>query len=113
MGKTIRGNTQDFIVKSKLIHGNKYIYSKVNYINSITKVIIICKIHGEFLQSPSKHLNCRHGCQLCGGSAKLNLNTFIEKAKLIHGNKYDYSLSIYVNFTTKLCIKCRYGHTFY
>jgi len=50
-------STKDFILKAKLIHGDKYDYSKVNYINSSTKVCIMCPEHGEFNQSPNHHLN--------------------------------------------------------
>ena len=53
-----------FIEKANKKHCNKYDYSKVNYINSHTEVIIICPEHGEFLQRPSTHLRC--GCPKCG-----------------------------------------------
>ena len=60
-----KSNTYDFIEKSKKIHGDKYDYSKVKYINNKTKVCIICQIHGEFWQTPDAHLRgC--GCKLCG-----------------------------------------------
>ena len=49
-------SNEEFINKAKLIHKNIYDYSKVNYINNRTKIIIICKIHGEFLQRPNSHL---------------------------------------------------------
>ena len=60
-------------------HGEKYDYSKVKYIDSKTHVTIICKIHGEFYQSPGKHLLGR-GCQICGGT-KRTKDSFIEEAK--------------------------------
>ena len=53
-----------FIDKAKKIHGDKYDYSLVNYINLRTKVKIICPIHGEFEQKPEKHL-MKRGCQKC------------------------------------------------
>ena len=46
----------NFITKAKDIHGDKYDYSKVNYVNTMTKVFIICKEHGEFKQVPKHHL---------------------------------------------------------
>ena len=65
--KTKKANTnttEQFIKKAKLIHGNKYCYSKVKYTNAHTKVCIICPEHGEFWQKPSVHLNgC--GCPIC------------------------------------------------
>lgn len=99
--------TQDeFIDKAKKIHGNKYNYSKVNYVNSQTKVIIICPEHGEFLQKPNAHLN-GNGCPYCGGSIRHTNESFIEKAKSIHGDKYDYSDVDYINNKTKVKIFCK------
>lgn len=97
--------TEEFINKAKLIHGDKYDYSLVNYINSCIKVKIICKIHGEFEQIPSDHLSGK-GCYKCYGSVKLTTEEFIKKAKLAHGDKYDYSLTNYINNRTKVKIIC-------
>ena len=95
----------DFIKESREIHGDKYDYSKVEYINRNEKVCIICPEHGEFWQSPSVHLKgC--GCQSCGGNKRYTLDTFIEKARKVHGNKYDYSKVKYINVDTKVCIIC-------
>jgi hypothetical protein len=55
---------EEFVASACLIHGNKYDYSKVVYINSKKKVIIICKIHGEFSQIPNSHLT-GSGCPKC------------------------------------------------
>ena len=95
-----------FIKKAKEIHGDKYDYSKVEYKNSNTKVCIICPEHGEFWQLPYHHLHgC--GCSKCR-SKKMTLTTeeFIERAKEIHGDKYDYSKTEYVDNKTKICIIC-------
>jgi hypothetical protein len=54
----------EFIDKAKEVHGNKYDYSKVNYINSQEKVCIVCHEHGEFWQLPFKHLKGQ-GCPKC------------------------------------------------
>ena len=103
-------NELEFIYKAKLIHGNKYDYSKVKYVNAKTKICIVCKEHGDFWQIPNDHLN-GNGCPLCnkkgkGINGKLTLNEFIEKAKLIHGDKYDYSKIEYKDSKTKVCISC-------
>lgn len=95
----------NFINKANLIHGNKYIYSNVNYIDSVTKVKIICPEHGEFEQKPDGHLNGK-GCSLCGGSKKKTTEEFINMSVEIHGNKYDYSLVNYKNTMTKVSIVC-------
>lgn len=98
--------TEEFIAKAKIAHGNnKYDYSKVNYVNSITKVTIICPAHGEFEQRPSDHLS-KYGCSKCGGSHKPTTDEFIEKAKLVHKDRYDYSEADYINAHTKIKIIC-------
>lgn len=94
-----------FIERARLIHGDKYDYSKVEYINSRSKVCIICPEHGEFWQKPSSHLQGK-GCSKCCGTKKLTTEEFIERAKKIHGDKYDYSKVVYINNHTKVCIIC-------
>ena len=103
-------NTKSFINKAIEKHGNKYDYSKVNYINSNTKVCIICPKHGEFWQKPTKHLH-GDGCAKCGFEKlhflkKKDVNTFIKDAKNKWGEKYDYSKVNYINNATKVCIIC-------
>jgi hypothetical protein len=101
---------QEFIEKAKLVHGNKYDYSLVNYINSQTKIKIICPEHGVFEQRSSNHL-LGIGCSECGKISenfkrRLNTKEFIEKAKKIHGDKYDYSLVNYITNVIKVKIIC-------
>ena len=93
--------TNIFISKANKIHGDKYDYSNVNYINAKTKINIICKIHGEFEQNPSNHLK-KHNCQKCAKNFKLDTLGFIEKAKEIHEDSYDYSKVNYINAYYKL-----------
>ncbi len=94
----------EFIEKSKNVHGDKYDYSKVNYINANENVCIICPEHGEFWQKPNNHLN-GNGCPLCVRK-KWDTKSFIEKAMEIHGNKYDYSKTEYKSTREKVCIIC-------
>jgi len=98
-------NNSTFVQKSKKIHRDKYDYSKTLYTKSNKKIIIICKNHGEFTQTPNKHL-CGQGCPKCIYNI-LTKKTFIEKARKLHGNKYDYSKVIYKNNYTKVTIICR------
>ena len=58
--------TEIFIEKARKIHGDKYDYSKAEYINAKTKICIICPKHGEFWQTPDSHMNQRRGCPKCG-----------------------------------------------
>lgn len=96
---------EEFIEKAKKVHGDKYDYSKVEYINNSTKVCIICPEHGEFWQVPNSHLN-GNGCSECCGLKKWTTEKFIEKAREVHGDKYDYSKTNYVNKRTNVIITC-------
>lgn len=98
-------NTQDFIKKAQEKHGDKYDYSKVDYKNAHTKICIICPEHGEFWQTPTSHLQGTK-CPKCSGKFHYTTQDFIEKAKQIHGDKYDYSKVEYKNNSTKVCIVC-------
>ena len=99
--------TQEFIEKSKKIHGNRFDYSKTIYgKNNKEKVIIICKIHGEFLQIPNSHL-LGIGCSKCSEKYQPNTEEFILKAKLIHGDEYDYSSTNYISALKKINIICK------
>lgn len=94
----------EFISRAIAIHGDKYDYSKVNYINYNTKVTIICKEHGEFQQSPSKHL-IGQGCPKCCNRVWTN-EEFINEAKQVHGDKYDYSNTNFTLWKNKVTIIC-------
>jgi len=96
----------EFIEKAKQIHGDKYDYSLVDYKNNRTKIKIICPKHGIFEQTPNSHLSKKTGCPICSKNKKLNSIEFIEKAKQIHGDKYDYSLVDYINNRIKIKIIC-------
>lgn len=105
-----RKTREQFILDAQNIHGNTYDYSKVDYINTKTKVCIICPKHGEFWQTPMKHLRGQ-GCPECGKDKSsrnqgFTTETFIEKAKLIHGDKYDYSKTVYNGYDVKTTIIC-------
>ena len=106
-GDSQKSNTKEFINKAIAIHGEKYDYSKVEYVNNHTKVIIGCDNpeHEDFPQTPSAHLDGQ-GCDVCGGSKELTTEEFIIRAKAIHGDKYDYSKVKYVNYDTKVMIGC-------
>ena len=94
---------KDFITKAREIHGNKYDYSKVDYVNGSIKVCIIDPEYGEFWQMPSNHLKgC--GCPKRSGKHVPTTEEWIAKARLVHGDKYDYSKVVYVDSNTKVCI---------
>lgn len=105
-----KSNTEEFIKKANKIHKNKYDYSKVDYIKSCLHVCIICPEHGEFWQTPNKHLNGR-GCPECGIKANTEKNVksneqFIKECKQIYDEKYSYIPTEYKNSETKVTITC-------
>ena len=102
--KELRKTTDEFIYESIKVHGIKYNYSKTNYINAKTKVCITCEEHGDFWMLPFGHLNGQ-GCPKCVGK-HMDTDLFIEKAKLTHRDKYDYSKVVYENSQAKVCIIC-------
>ena len=102
----INKSSQEFIEEAIKIHGDKYDYSKVDYKCANAKIIITCKIHGDFEEKPYCHLN-GNGCYMCCKNHKLNTIEFIEKAKLIHGDKYDYSKVDYKYNDEKVIITCK------
>ena len=90
--------TEEFISKSKLLHGDLYCYEKTEYINNTKCVDICCKTHGIFKIAPSKHISSRKsGCQKCSRIAKtkamkITHSEFLQRAFNVHRIKYDYSL---------------------
>ena len=98
--------TQEFIEKAQRIHNNKYDYSKCNYTGTYSKVIIVCPIHGEFEQTPVLHLQGQECPKCAHRSYKLTTKEWIQKAIEVHGDKYDYSQSSYVDSKTKIKIIC-------
>ena len=98
--------TEEWIASARKVHGKKYDYSKVEYIDAKTKVTIICPEHGEFWQTPNSHLN-GVSCPKCGGTCVLTKEEWVAFANEIHKGKYDYSKVEYVNAKTKVCIICK------
>ncbi|MBR4338045.1 MAG: hypothetical protein IKP91_07400 [Bacteroidaceae bacterium] len=99
--------TDEFIKRAREVHGNKYDYSKVVYVSAIKKVCIICPVHGEFFQTPVAHFNNKQGCPKCSFPNKyMSIQEFLEKAKAIHGEKYDYSKVFFSFITRKVCFIC-------
>ena|ERR1035437_8222037 len=101
----------DFIEQAKSIHGTKYNYDNINYIDTVTKIEILCPLHGVFIQKPHHHIHRKHGCMKCakikmGDFYRKDTEHFIEKAKNIHGEIYDYSKTNYIGVFKKLIIIC-------
>lgn len=97
-------NINDFLSKSKLMHGDKYDYSLVEYTNSVGTVRIICPNHGVFEQSAASHMGGK-GCIFCYKN-RVTTSVYTENATLVHSGKYDYSIVDYVNSKSKIKIIC-------
>lgn len=95
----------EFIKKAINKHGHKYDYSLVKYVNSKTKIKILCSQHGVFEQTPSNHLLCKIACPKCSLIDRKKFN-YLEKFKSVHGDKYDYSLVDYKSTNEKVKIVC-------
>lgn len=98
--------TEEFIVKAKIVHGDKYDYSKTVYIKSNEKLEINCYKHGSFWQLANSHLLGK-GCIKCRNddfrnNLRNNINKFIEAAQKVHEHTYDYSLVKYLGNKIKL-----------
>jgi hypothetical protein len=119
-----KSTIEDVIEKAREIHGHTYDYSKSIFTKMKAKSIIICPIHGEFLQDFAMHIDKKSGCPKCGAikrsgirSKKIREN-LIDTFTSIHGETYDYSKFIYQKASTKSTIICKihgeflqsYGH---
>jgi hypothetical protein len=120
-------NKQNFIERANKKFNFKFDYSLVKYESNDDKVIIICPIHGEFLQKFDNHINSKHGCESCfkyfnienklrkeetlkEEKVKIKINRkelFFKRCFEIHGGKYDYSLTEFKNSNDKVKIICR------
>ena len=101
-----KSTLEEFILKAREVHGDKYDYSKTIYVNSTAPITITCPMHGDFKTRPSDHIHKKCGCRLCGGTQPSNTEEFLEKAKGVHGDKYDYSKVLYNGNKKKVCIIC-------
>jgi len=103
-----------FISQAIAVHGGRYDYGKTVYKSAKEKVVITCVAHGDFLQSPSGHLSGK-GCMDCAVDLRAKKKTaaaslvFEERSRAVHGDKYDYSRSLYVAAKKEIEVRC-YDH---
>ena len=99
---------ENFLAFAREIHGDKYNYDKTVYKFALEKVTITCSIHGDFQQTPSMHVNGKHGCHKCAGTNLQTTETFIKKAlEKNPGKPYDYSSVVYKDSNTPVTIICK------
>lgn len=111
VGNFNRKNTNAFILEANAKHNNKFDYSCVTYINSDTKVSIICPIHGMFKQRPGSHLTTKFGCRGCDNDNKaicngIGTNEFIKRSFDLYGKQFDYSKVVFVSSHKTVEIIC-------
>jgi len=104
---------EEFMARATQIYGDRYDYSKVNYVNKREKVTVKCAKHGEFQTTPGNFLAKKKigisggvlsGCPKCAG--RYTQEMFISRAIETHGDKYDYSLASYIDSGTEVIIIC-------
>lgn len=101
----VKLSQSEFINRAEEIHNHVYDYSLVRYVNTYTKVKIVCKMHGVFEQDPHNHLKGK-GCPLCASNHKLSKQDFVRKASAVHNNFYDYSSTNYIRNAGLVSIRC-------
>ena len=107
-----RSTTKKFIESAVNKLGQKYDYSKVTYVDRKTEVIIVCKIHGPFKQSPRDHLSgCP--CPECSKRVIKTTESFIKEAEEKHNNLYTYANAVYIKDLKKLEITCTIHGSFW
>lgn len=103
---------EEFLKRAKEKFGEKYDYSKINYVNYTTPISVVCPEHGEFTVTPVKHVNSMFGCQKCaniaqGLKSRYIPSDYIRRANEIHNNKYDYSLADFSGLSSdRIAIIC-------
>ena len=104
-----RITTDVFVDRAKGIHGDRYDYSRTEYINSNTKLVITCREHGDFEMLPGNHTHKTRpqNCQRCSHpNLYRDTNIFIEQSKEKFGDKFDYSKTDYKNSNSTVIITC-------
>lgn len=108
MGKQL--SQAEIIRRFKKVHGDKYIYTDVDYVNDRTKVKIICRDHGPFYQQPGMHFRHKQGCPECnktGGWNRLTLKEVKSRINKVWGNGYfDFNDTEYKDSHTKIKLFC-------
>lgn len=109
-GVLIRITPDNFISRCEIVHNFKYIYSRTKYVRMCDEISILCPTHGLFQQNAGAHLG-GHGCPKCSLEKQaqeklLSTEEFVGKARVIHGDRYDYSFVEYKGTKEPVQIIC-------
>jgi hypothetical protein len=112
-GRARRISKEEFLRRAEKVHGDKFDYSEIEYVDLATEIQIKCPEHGFFSQKPSKHLTSTYACWDCSYEervkhrmGRITTEIFIRRAQKKHGLRYDYSLVEYVDPKTEVEIIC-------
>lgn len=108
--------TAQFVTRAKEVHGDRYDYTDSTYDGGRNYITIKCTVHGDFKQNAHSHL-CGHGCPQCGWllgglKGRLTQQQFLTACKQQHGEKYDYSATVYIKSDEPVVIDCRIHGSF-
>ncbi len=100
-----------FLGKATAKHGNKFTYAESEYVNMKTEITITCPLHGSYKQTPNLHVRSE-GCKKCGyiksgRSTAMTFAKFLDKARSVHGNTYDYKEDTFIGAGHPLTIICK------
>ena len=98
---------EEFIVKARSIHGDKYDYSKTVFTGygKNKNIVITCPKHGDFTQTATRHIHDKRGCRECGYNIPTT-EEFISQCQTTHNNKYDYTQTVLTRLTQKVTVIC-------
>jgi hypothetical protein len=98
---------EEFIAKAEKIWGDKLDFSNVIYVNNRTNINVKCNVCGECFTPKPDNILHQHGCPNCGNNKKMTQESFLEKAKLVHGSRYDYSKVVFLSRMKEVTITCK------
>lgn len=109
MGRAVL-TTETWVARANSIHENTYSYDKVVYAGYGKPVVITCHTHGDFTQRENNHRNGA-GCPVCGVNARVDkrrhdFQSFVTKARQVHGDYYTYPPAVVSDSRTKVKIMC-------
>ena len=104
--KSQRLTQDEFLKRCRDVHGNLYDYRLVRYKTSVDDVKIICRVHGVFLKHARNHMTGT-GCDACHEATLVTEAQFLTRARDVHGDRYDYSLTKFERTYKKIDIICR------
>ncbi len=105
MSERISVSRSEFLKRARSRFGYSYKYSGA-YIGYTKPIKIKCALHGWFTCTPSNHVRSATGCPECGRN-RSTTSQFIERARKVHGTKYDYSETVCTSSSNRVIVICK------